>query len=65
MTHNAMNNAEKGFLVPNQTHSVSNQLNKGVRGLMIDTYDGTNGIALTYHGFEILGAQKLVMFYRK
>ena len=60
MTHNAMNNTEKGFTVPNQTHSVTNQLKNGVRGLMIDTYDGTDGIALTYHGFALLGSQKLV-----
>lgn len=60
MTHNAMNNTEKGFTVPNQTHSVTNQLKNGVRGLMIDTYDGTNGVALTYHGFALLGSQKLV-----
>lgn len=60
MTHNSMNNTEKGFTVPNQTHSITHQLENGVRGLMLDTYDGTGGIALTYHGAEILGKQKLV-----
>ena len=60
MTHNAMNNTEKGFAIPNQTHSVSNQLKNGVRGLMLDTYDGTDGNALTYHTFASLGSQKLV-----
>ncbi len=60
MTHNAMNNTEKGFTLPNQTHSVTNQLKNGVRGLMLDTYDGTDGIALTYHTFALLGSQKLV-----
>ncbi len=60
MTHNAMNNTEKGFTIPNQTHSITKQLNNGVRGLMIDTYDGADGVALTYHGAAILGQQKLV-----
>lgn len=60
MTHNAMNNTEKGFTFPNQTHSITNQLKNGVRGLMIDTYDGSNGVALTYHGTPIVGQQKLV-----
>lgn len=60
MTHNAMNNSEKGFTFPNQTHSITNQLKNGVRGLMIDTYDGSNGVALTYHGTPIVGQQKLV-----
>lgn len=60
MTHNAMNNTEKGFTLPNQTHSVSNQLKNGVRGLMLDTYDGTDGNALTYHAVALFGSQKLV-----
>ena len=60
MTHNAMNNTEKGFTLPNQTYSVTNQLNSCVRGLMIDTYDGTDGVALTYHALPALGQQKLV-----
>lgn len=60
MTHNAMNNTEKGYIIPNQTHSITNQLKNGVRGLMIDTYDGTDGIALTYHTIAALGSQKLV-----
>ena len=60
MTHNAMNNTEKGFTVPNQTYSVTNQLKNGVRGLMLDTYDGTDGIALTYHALAAFGSQKLV-----
>ena len=60
MTHNAMNSKEKGFSIPNQTLSVFNQLNRGVRGLMLDTYDGSNGIALTYHASSALGQSKLV-----
>lgn len=60
MTHNAMNNTEKGFTLPNQSVSVTNQLNSCVRGLMIDTYDGSDGVALTYHAVTLLGQQKLV-----
>lgn len=60
MTHNAMNNTERGFTIPNQTHSISKQLQNGVRGLMIDTYDGSDGVALTYHGTPLVGQQKLV-----
>ncbi len=59
-THNAMNNTEKGYSIPNQTHSITSQLKNGVRGLMIDTYDGTDGNALTYHGTSALGKEKLV-----
>jgi len=60
MTHNSMNCSEKSYAVPNQTYSISNQLNAGVRGLMLDTYDGADGVALTYHAIEALGSQKLV-----
>ena len=60
MTHNAMNNSEKKYLIPNQTHSITKQLANGVRGLMIDTYDGPGGKALTYHGVELMGKQPLV-----
>lgn len=60
MTHNAMNNSEKGFTIPNQTYSITNQLKNGVRGLMIDTYDGNNGVALTYHATPIFGSEKLI-----
>lgn len=60
MTHNAMNNSEKGFTIPNQTYSITNQLKNGVRGLMIDTYDGDNGVALTYHATPIFGSEKLI-----
>ncbi|MFN8267077.1 MAG: phosphatidylinositol-specific phospholipase C domain-containing protein [Chitinophagales bacterium] len=60
MTHNAMNNSEKGFTIPNQTYSITHQLKNGVRGLMIDTYDGDNGVALTYHVTPIFGSEKLV-----
>lgn len=37
-THNAMSNAEEGWLGPNQNYSVTRQLDDGVRGLMLDTW---------------------------
>ena len=50
-----MNNTEKGFTIPNQTQSVSNQLKVRGRGLMIDTYDGTdNGLLLPIMPFHYL-----------
>jgi hypothetical protein len=39
MTHNAMSNAEAGWLSPNQNFGITKQLAAGVRGLMLDTYD--------------------------
>lgn len=60
MTHNAMNNRENGFWLPNQSHNITRQLQNGVRGLMIDTYDGKKNRAKTYHGVAIAGSQKLV-----
>lgn len=60
MTHNSMNSKEKGFLLPNQTLSVTHQLNSGARGLMLDTYDGSNGVAVTYHALALAGSEKLV-----
>jgi hypothetical protein len=38
MTHNAMSNAEAGWLSPNQNFGITRQLNDGVRGMMLDTY---------------------------
>jgi len=37
-THNAMSNAEDGWLAPNQNFSISHQLEAGVRALMLDTW---------------------------
>jgi hypothetical protein len=51
-THNAMSNAEDGFLLPNQHFAVSRQLTDGVRGLMLDAwYFG--GAAVLCHGGDI------------
>ncbi len=58
MTHNAYNINEEGFQGPNQTFSISRQLNDGVRGLMMDIHD-QNGEVVVYHGFSLLGSQPL------
>ncbi len=65
MTHNAMNNTERGFTVPNQSHSITRQLQNGVRGLMLDTYDGSDGVALTYHGYPAFGNKSWLMLLMK
>jgi len=39
MTHNAMSNAEAGWVLPNQNFGITRQLNDGIRGMMLDTYD--------------------------
>ena len=61
-THNAFNSAAEGFSVlPNQTQSVSAQLNAGVRGLMLDVYDD-NGTSMVYHGYAFIGSKPLSNF---
>lgn len=60
MTHNAFNSSDRGFALANQTHRISKQLVNGVRGLMIDTYDGNGGIAQVYHSVEAMGKEPLV-----
>jgi len=57
-THNAYNAGEEDFQLPNQTYSISQQLNDGVRGLMIDVYD-EDGVPVVYHGFAFLGTVPL------
>jgi len=51
-THNAMSNAEEGWLVPNQTFAVARQLDDGVRGLMLDTWYFA-GAAVLCHGGDV------------
>lgn len=59
MTHNAMSNAEAGWLLPNQNFGITRQLNDGVRGLMLDTYE-EDGELLLCHAYCSLGSQPLV-----
>lgn len=58
MTHNAFNADQEGFLFPNQNVGITQQLNDGVRGLMLDVYD-LNGVATVYHGQTFLGTATL------
>lgn len=59
-THNAMSNADEGWIAPNQTHAPAQQLADGVRVLVYDTHpldDGTPGLC---HGYCSLGSKPLV-----
>lgn len=58
-THNAMSNADEGWIVPNQQHGITRQLEDGIRGLMLDThYDG--GVAHLCHAICQIGKEPLV-----
>lgn len=57
-THNAYNAEEDGFNLPNHTYGLTQQLNDGVRALMLDVYD-EGGVATVYHGFTWLGTTTL------
>ncbi|MGB3050559.1 MAG: hypothetical protein WBB42_06145 [Polyangiales bacterium] len=59
MTHNAMSNAEAGWSIPNQNFGIARQLDDGIRGVMLDTYD-ENGALLLCHLLCGLGSQPLV-----
>ena len=49
-THNAMSNAEEGWLVPNQNFAVPMQLGDGVRALMLDTWYFGGQVVLCHGG---------------
>lgn len=59
MTHNAMSNAEDGWSLPNQSFNIVTQLEAGIRGMMLDTYD-EGGEILLCHVFCGLGSTPLV-----
>ena len=60
-THNAFNSSEDNFTFPNQNFNISNQLNNGVRALMLDVYDHS-GVPSVYHGSSILGKEPLINY---
>jgi hypothetical protein len=75
MTHNAMSNADDGWVAPNQDHGLARQLADGVRGWMLDThyYDEETGYtdqrrddlaavdqAYLCHGVCALGRRRLL-----
>lgn len=49
-THNAMSNEEDDWRPPNQGRSLWHQLEDGVRGFMLDTYESETGEPLLCHG---------------
>lgn len=58
-THNAMSNAEDGWLAPNQGWNITHQLEAGVRALNLDTYDIDDTVMLC-HGYCELGQRPLI-----
>ena len=50
MTHNAMSNEEDRWAAPNQGRNLWHQLEDGVRGFMLDTYETDDGRVLLCHG---------------
>ena len=60
-THNAFNSKQDSFLFPNQKSNIIQQLNNGVRGLMIDVYDD-NGSIVVYHAYKFLGHKPLSIY---
>ena len=58
-THNAMSNADDGWVVPNQTHPMLRQLQDGIRAMLIDTYSNL-GTGYLCHSSCLIGSRKLV-----
>ena len=58
-THNSMSNDADGWLFPNQPDGVEAQLEAGVRGLLLDTYD-LDGEAVLCHSECDWGSRPLV-----
>lgn len=58
-THNAMSNEEEGWIGPNQTHTVTRQLEDGVRALMLDTWRWEDEVWLC-HGYCAFGNKRYV-----
>ena len=59
MTHNAMSNAAAGWIQPNQNVGLTQQLEDGIRGLMLDTYDDDGEVFLC-HKSCLFGSQPLL-----
>lgn len=52
-THNAMSNADDGWLAPNQTHNMKRQLEDGIRAMLFDTHPWRGGSYLCHQLCEI------------
>lgn len=57
-THNAMSNADDGWSLPNQSHGLRDQLEDGVRAMLLDTHTWQDEPWLC-HGYCELGATPL------
>ena len=60
-THNAFNSKQDRYFFPNQKTNITEQLNNGVRGLMIDVYEDNESIVV-YHAYKFLGSQPLSVY---
>ncbi len=58
-THNAMSSEEEGWIAPNQAYRSWRQLEDGVRGFMLDTWE-EEGVTLLCHGFCAIGSRPFV-----
>ena len=58
-THNSMSSEDDGFQLPNQPHSLADQLEDGVHAMLLDTHEW-EGEAYLCHGYCELGATPLV-----
>lgn len=56
--HNAMSSTDDGFALANQDHGPAQQLDDGVRAMLLDSYD-ENGVDVLCHQFCTLGELKL------
>lgn len=59
-THNAMSNADEGWIAPNQQHPVVQQLADGIRTIVFDTHYADDGVPSLCHGYCSLGSRPLV-----
>lgn len=59
-THNAMSNADEGWIAPNQQHPPAQQLADGIRTIVFDTHYDDNGVPSLCHGYCSLGSKPLV-----
>jgi hypothetical protein len=57
--HNAMSNADDGWVASNQQHGMKRQLEDGIRGMLIDTYSYL-GTTYLCHSSCLLGSKLLV-----
>src|SRR5215471_3110579 len=47
-THNSMSNQDEGWLIPNQIHGLTQQLEDGIRVFLIDTHYDEGGTYLCH-----------------